>query len=165
MHAELPANLPPNLLAVLMRGASKPMRDTALEIEIEITVGHCIGGKLGDVYPGDRLTAPGQLELAEARAKVRDRLARLIDERLPALPVEPAATAVESRDPAIEHQNPLMTSAAVPPAADVQTSAKSPEELAAEKAADKKAADKKAAAKRAAAKKAADKKAADGAAK
>ena len=133
------------------------MRDTALEIEIEITVGHCIGGKLGDVYPGERLTAPAQLELGEARAKVRDRLAKLIDERLPARPVKQAAAAVESRDPAITHRDPLMTSAAVPPAAEVQTSAKSPEELAAEKAADKKAADKKAAAKKAADKKAADK--------
>lgn len=124
------------------------MRDTALEIEIEITVGHCIGdGKLGDVYPGDRLTAPKQLSLSEARAKVRDRLAKLIDERLPGPRVEQAAPAVESRDPIIEHRDPLMTSAAVPPAAGVQTSAKSPEELA----------DKKAAAKKAAAKKAADK--------
>jgi len=129
VHAELPAGLPPNLLAVLMKGASPPMRDTALELEIEITQGHCVGGDLGDVYPGDRLRAPAQLTIAEARAKVRDRLARLIDERLPAAaPAAPAAEVVETRDPAIETRDPLITSAAVPPAAEgVQTSAQTDE--------------------------------------
>lgn len=103
------------------------MRDTTLELEIEVTIGHCLGGPGNDVFPGDRLKAPGQISIASARAKVRDGLAKLVSERLEPEPVVSRDPAPESRDPAADHRDPLMTSAAAPPAAEGQTSAASSE--------------------------------------
>jgi hypothetical protein len=51
-----------------------------IKLTIEITVGHCLGGAGNDVYPGERISAPGRTSVAEALAKVRMGYARVVQE-------------------------------------------------------------------------------------
>lgn len=81
---------------------------------------HCLGGARGDVFEGTVLKVPDDLPIAEARAKVAAGYAVKLPDDKPAV-VEiaeqenPAAGAVETRDPALEERDPAVMPASQRP--------------------------------------------------
>lgn len=73
-------------------------------LRIQILVGHCLGGEGRDVYPGDVLSAPGDISPEAAELKVRRGWARVIP------------NAIETRDPAPETRDPEVKEPASQPA-------------------------------------------------
>lgn len=65
-------------------------------LRIKVIVGHCLGGGK-NVAVGTILTAPGDLSLDAARAKLRMKYAVELD---------PSADRVETRDPAVRTRDP-----------------------------------------------------------
>lgn len=87
---------------------------------ILIVRSHCLGGARGDVFEGTVLKVPDDLPIAEARAKVAAGYAVKLPDDKPAV-VEiaeqenPAAGAVETRDPALEERDPAVMPASQRP--------------------------------------------------
>jgi len=72
-----------------------------LQLTIEITTGHCLGGEGNDVYPGQVLVAPRDLSIADAKKKVRMGYARIIPNA-----TDPGPDSLEASGPAVvTHQD------------------------------------------------------------
>ena len=80
-------------------------------VTIEIITGHCLGGADNNVYPGDRLEAPGRISIEAAEAKVRMGYARFVESHsgLGGVAIPPSGPeAVLHRDPVIDSRDPMI---------------------------------------------------------
>jgi len=75
-------------------------------ITLLVTTDHCIGGGR-DVVAGDVLSAPGDVSLADARARIARGWYTVIDGDVPPGPIHPA---VETREPTVEKRDPEIES-------------------------------------------------------
>ena len=81
-------------------------------LSVRVIKGHCLGGPGNDVFPGQVLTAPGDISVKQAERMIRIGYAVRSKAAPPKPAPDPGGEAdvkVTTRDPAPEHRDPPVT--------------------------------------------------------